>query len=125
MKIYFYFVLILLLPHAVIAQSHKQLLKAIEKVYEGEKYFSEEVKNIVNDSLYNPIKTEEQLVKLSRREEEVLRLISEEKNTKEIAEELFIAFNTVEVHRKNLMRKIGTKNMVGLVKYALQQGIIK
>ncbi|NVK51368.1 MAG: response regulator transcription factor [Flavobacteriaceae bacterium] len=102
-----------------------ELLKAIKKVYEDENYFTEEVKTIMNDSLFNLAKAEKQLVKLSSREKEVLRLISQEKNTQEIADELFIAFNTVEVHRKNLMRKIGTKNMVGLVKYAIQQGIIK
>ncbi|PKG42649.1 hypothetical protein CXF67_09140 [Psychroflexus sp. MES1-P1E] len=55
---------------------------------------------------------------------EILILISQEENTQEIAEALFISVNTVETHRKNLMRKIGTKNMIGLVKYAIQQDII-
>ena len=102
-----------------------ELLKAIAQVYKGKNYYSEEVKEIMDDSLFNPKKVEKQLVKLSNREQEILKLISEEKKTQEIATELFISPNTVEVHRKNLMRKIGTKNMVGLVKYAIQQGIIK
>ncbi|KGL64208.1 two component system response regulator, LuxR family [Polaribacter sp. Hel1_85] len=102
-----------------------ELLKAIKQVYKGENYYTEEVKKNLNDSLFNPTKAKNQIVKISSREKEVLKLISEEMNTQEIAEELFISPNTVEVHRKNLMRKIGTKNMVGLVKYAIQQGIIK
>lgn len=102
-----------------------ELIKAIKQVYQGENYYTEEVKKNLNDSLFNPKKAEKQIVKISSREKEVLKLISEEMNTQEIAEELFISPNTVEVHRKNLMRKIGTKNMVGLVKYAIKQGIIK
>lgn len=100
-----------------------ELLKAIKTVYNGENYFSDEVKNIMTESLFNAKKTKENNVKLSDREKEILLLIVQEKNTKEIAELLFISVNTIDTHRKNLMRKIGAKNMVGLVKYAIQQDI--
>ncbi|NJM80592.1 MAG: response regulator transcription factor [Flavobacterium sp.] len=43
---------------------------------------------------------------------------------KKIASILHLSINTIETHRKNLMRKIGTKNMIGLVKYAIQQGYV-
>ncbi|WP_431167452.1 response regulator [Tenacibaculum halocynthiae] len=101
-----------------------ELFKAIETVISGQNYFSNNIKEIISNSIFNPIKTKKQSVKLSSRENEVLLLISQEKNTQEIANELFISFNTVETHRKNLIRKIGTKNMVGLVKYAIQQGLV-
>lgn len=101
-----------------------ELLKALNTVYNGGNYFSEEVKQIINDSIYNIKETTVNAVSLSEREKEVLHLIAQEKNTKEIAKLLFISINTVETHRKNLMRKIGTKNVVGLVKYAIQQDII-
>lgn len=102
----------------------KELIETIERVYAGESYFPDEVKQTLNNSLFNPKKAKQEAVKLSKREAEVLTLISKEKSTQEISEALFISVNTVETHRKNLMRKIGTKNMVGLVKYAIQQGIV-
>lgn len=101
-----------------------ELVKAITSVQNNTNYFAKEVKQIINDSLFSPKKTEFSAVKLSERETEVLVLISQEKSTKQIAELLFISVNTVETHRKNLMRKIGTKNMIGLFKYAIQQDII-
>ncbi|WP_308302191.1 response regulator transcription factor [Psychroflexus sp. MES1-P1E] len=101
-----------------------ELITAITSVFSDTNYFSEEVKQIINNSLFNAKDTTVSAVKLSEREMEILILISQEENTQEIAEALFISVNTVETHRKNLMRKIGTKNMIGLVKYAIQQDII-
>ena len=101
-----------------------ELLNAIHTVFEGGKYFSEEVLKIHNESLFSSKKVAENKVTLSPREIDVLKCISQEKNTQEIAETLHISINTVDTHRKNLMRKIGAKNMVGLVKYAIQQGLV-
>ncbi|RZS90500.1 response regulator [Aquimarina brevivitae] len=101
-----------------------ELLNAINKVYKGEKYFSEEILRVYNQSLFGTNKAEKEKVKLSPRELEVLKCIVQEQNTQEIAESLNISVNTVDTHRKNLMRKIGAKNVVGLTKYAIQQGII-
>jgi DNA-binding NarL/FixJ family response regulator len=102
----------------------EELLTAITSVCGNTNYFSEDVKQIINDSLFNTKDRAVSKVKLSERETEILILISQEENTQEIAEALFISVNTVETHRKNLMRKIGTKNMIGLVKNAIQQDII-
>jgi DNA-binding NarL/FixJ family response regulator len=101
-----------------------ELLKAIKKIANGENYYTEEVKESLQNSLFNPAEARKQVANISTREKEILQLIAEELNTQEIADKLFISPNTVEVHRKNLMRKIGTKNMIGLVKYAIQQGIV-
>ncbi|ULC58176.1 response regulator transcription factor [Flaviramulus sp. BrNp1-15] len=101
-----------------------ELYKAIESVYNKEKYFTNEVKEIINNSIFNVKKTKENKVNLSDREKEVLIHISNEKSSQEIAEILSLSVYTIETHRKNLMRKIGTKNVVGLVKYAIQQGIV-
>jgi DNA-binding NarL/FixJ family response regulator len=61
---------------------------------------------------------------LSDREKEVLTLIAEEYSNSEIAEILFISPNTVETHRKNLIRKLGVRNSLGLVKHAFRNGLI-
>lgn len=101
-----------------------ELYKAIESVNNEEKYFTNEVKEIINNSIFNAKETKENTVNLSDREKEVLIHISDEKSSQEIAEILSLSIYTIETHRKNLMRKIGTKNVVGLVKYAIQQGIV-
>lgn len=56
---------------------------------------------------------------LSSREKEILRLISKEYTTNEIAQELFISKATVDSHRKHLLRKLNVKSAIGLAKYSL------
>ena len=63
------------------------------------------------------------LNKVTKREQQVLRLIVNELTSEEISKELKISINTVEFHRKNLMCKMGVRNMAGLVKKAIEFGI--
>lgn len=63
--------------------------------------------------------------KLTKREHEVLSLIAQAKNNKEIAEQLFISDQTVCVHRKNIMRKLGVRNTVNLIKMALEHQLVQ
>lgn len=102
----------------------KELLEAIKTVYAGRTYFSKEVtetimKGLTKSSLQNTVD-----IQLTAREKEILILIVQELSSKEIAEKLFISTNTVETHRKNLMAKLDAKNLAGLVKYAIQSGLI-
>jgi len=62
--------------------------------------------------------------KLTKREQEVLELITEAKNNKEIAKDLYISDQTVGVHRKNIMRKLGVKNTINLIKFALENQLV-
>lgn len=62
--------------------------------------------------------------KLTRREQEILQLITQAKNNKEIAEELYISDQTVGVHRKNIMRKLGVRNTVNLIKFAMEYQLV-
>ena len=57
---------------------------------------------------------------LTNREKEIIKLIYDEYSNAEIAEELSISIHTVEAHRKNIFKKTGAKNIVGLVKYAIK-----
>ncbi len=59
---------------------------------------------------------------LTPREEEILRLIAEEHTSAEIAGILKISVRTVETHRKNLLVKTNSNSVIGLLKYAIQQG---
>jgi DNA-binding NarL/FixJ family response regulator len=62
--------------------------------------------------------------KLTTREHEVLELITQAKNNKEIAKELFISDQTVGVHRKNIMRKLGVRNTINLIKFAMENQLV-
>ncbi|MHA1344656.1 MAG: LuxR C-terminal-related transcriptional regulator [Promethearchaeota archaeon] len=61
---------------------------------------------------------------LSKREIEVMKLFLNGKNSKEIAELLFISPKTVENHKYNIMKKLGLKNEIEFVKYAIKKGMI-
>jgi DNA-binding CsgD family transcriptional regulator len=61
---------------------------------------------------------------LTKRELEILKLITEEKTNDEISSLLFIAKRTVDSHRQNLLNKLGVKNTVGLTKIAMELKLI-
>jgi len=61
---------------------------------------------------------------LSPRELEILHLIAYEYSTKAIAQKLYIAYETVHSHRKNLLRKLGASNAAGLVRVGFERGLI-
>lgn len=61
---------------------------------------------------------------LTKREIEVLRLVCQQKTTDEIAEELFISAKTVNGHRNNLLQKTHSRNVAGLVLYAMKKNLI-
>lgn len=101
-----------------------ELLQAINTIADGADYFSEETEE---KHLSNNLRIEKQvstLTELSSREKEILVLIAHEYNTAEIAEKTFISLNTVNTHRKNLLSKLNAKNTAGLVKYAVENGLV-
>lgn len=62
---------------------------------------------------------------LTKREIEVLRFMATGKSSKTIAKELFISNNTIEAHRKNILKKMDAKNMVEAISTAFREGIIQ
>ncbi len=62
-------------------------------------------------------------VKLGRRELEVLALVAEGKSSSQIAARMHIAPSTVEVHRRNIMRKLDLHTVAELTKYAIREGL--
>ncbi|GGC31126.1 DNA-binding response regulator [Parapedobacter defluvii] len=98
----------------------EELAQAMESVLNGRPYLSADV----GHKLFQLAKQPESDEPLTHREVEVLRLIIKELTNKEIAAQLFISDRTVEVHRKNLMRKIKCTNTVGLIKYAFAHNLV-
>lgn len=98
--------------------SRVELENAVNGVMRGETYFMDEIKDVMINSFRSEnVATE---IRLTPREIDVLKLICDELTTAEIAEKLFVSVNTVETHRKNLLHKTGAKNVIGLVKFALE-----
>ena len=104
--------------------STEELMEAFHNVMDGKQFLQKDVqKKMLDDALGNK-KSPELLPRLTRREKEVLKAISEERTTQEIAEQLFISPKTVETHRMNLISKLGARNSVGLVRMAMELGLL-
>ena len=97
------------------------MIQAIDATSHGEVYLSPCISKAVveaylaNDAPVDP---------LSGREREVLQLIAEGKNVKEIGDLLDISTKTAESHRANIMQSLGIHDVAGLVRYAIKEGLI-
>lgn len=104
--------------------SKEELITAIDKIIDNGTYYSMEV---LNQLLFNPKeKNEEHLgfnQTLTPREIEIVKLISEEYTTADIAKKLFLSTRTVDTHRKNILEKTGSKTIVGLMKYVFDNNL--
>jgi len=98
-----------------------ELIQAMQTVMSGKPYWSAEVGQQLFQKARDNDYTENAL---TDREVEVLRLIVKELTNKDIAKNLFISERTVEVHRKNIMRKVNANNTVGLIKFAYAKGYV-
>ncbi|SDR65856.1 two component transcriptional regulator, LuxR family [Polaribacter sp. KT25b] len=103
--------------------SKEEFLKAVIKVASGGKYFTGDVSSIIMNNFVNGNATNLEVskkvstglpFKLTKRERQILDLVLELKNNKDIADELKISKRTAEVHRFNLMKKLEVKNLMEL-----------
>ena len=103
-----------------------ELKQGIRRVIEGGSYLCPEVTAVVTDSLRNARSpaADPDHRPLSRRELQVATLLAEGRSATEIAAGLHISPSTVDVHRRNLMRKLGIHNVVDLTRYAIRTGLI-
>ncbi len=102
----------------------KTLTHAIEQVHEGQEFIQPELKEQMVQHMLQVRKNIPTLPTLTRREQEILQLISEELTNAEIADKLHVSLRTVEKHRFTLMQKLDSKNTAGLVKVGLKLGLI-
>jgi DNA-binding NarL/FixJ family response regulator len=100
------------------------LIQAIEAVYLGDVFLSPEVQQKLNSIFLKSQRNTPLHNDLTAREKDVLRLIAQEKSSKEIGEALHIGYRTVENYRLVIMQKLGVKNMVGMVKKAILMGVL-
>ncbi len=105
--------------------AYEILIEAINTVYAGKKYLSDEITEVILSDYLGKDKIvpiDEQ--QLSDRELEILKLIAEGNASREIAEMLFISVKTVNTHKQHLQEKLNLNSTADIVKYAIKKGII-
>lgn len=101
----------------------EELLEALHTILNNGTYYSDEVIPVIYSQIEKEKKQKENTSILSNREREILSLIVKEYTSEQIADKLFISKKTVDNHRTNILEKTGCRSTIGLVKYALKNGI--
>lgn len=105
----------------------QEVIKSIELVLENDYYFNSKINTLLQKVIrYKGKKSgdREIPVVITKREQEVLELICKQNTNNEIAKILFLSSRTIEGHRKNLITKLGVKNIAGLVVYAIKEELV-
>ena len=110
--------------------TREELVEAIVAIHEGEEYYSEAVSRIMMNSYLKKAREEDlsplkSQVILTTRETEILKLVAEGFINKEISDRLDISIRTVETHKNHIMKKLGIKSTVELIKYAIRNKIVQ
>jgi DNA-binding NarL/FixJ family response regulator len=102
-----------------------ELRKALEALALGNTWFNEDFSRTVRQALASPAHLGEGVIdQLTPREREIAVLISQSHSSKEVAARLNISIKTAENHRANLMRKLGVRDVAGLVRFVVRQGLV-
>jgi two-component system response regulator NreC len=103
----------------------EELVRAINTVMAKKKYLSPGISDILIEEYVKKTTQEKPTIysKLTPREREILQLIAEGKNTKEIARYLFISVKTVETHRRHIKKKLKVQSVAELTKIAIREGL--
>lgn len=116
--------------------SKQELIEAIEQVVAGHYYFSKGVQDVIGEHILRRREANKERSKppsrledgggihLTRREREILELIAQELTNAQIAEKLGLSPRTVHTHRRGIMQKLGVRNTAGLVRYAIEHGLV-
>jgi DNA-binding NarL/FixJ family response regulator len=108
-------------------ETGSELEYAVKTVLKGQNYFSNQVQQVIFKKYSNNVtkkKLKEPDIKLTSREVEIVKLISEGLTSQQMANKLFISPRTVETHRANLMKKAGVKNAMELVNKVEKLGLM-
>jgi len=104
-----------------------EVVHAVREVRCGRRYLSSRVSEEVIDAFVHPGSAKNvstPLEALSSRERQILQLVAEGKTSAQIAETLFLSPKTVDTYRSRLMSKLDIHDIAGLVRFAIQQGLL-
>ena len=105
-------------------------MEAIRAVAGGTKFFDDAITKLVFEDYYSREKDGRRKsarpvgMGLTRREYEIIEQVASGKSNQEVADALFVSVKTVETHKKNILDKLGLKNSLQLVRYAIKNNII-
>ncbi|MAZ93716.1 MAG: response regulator transcription factor [Bacteroidales bacterium] len=110
--------------------NRSEILEAIYTLRSGYEYYAKTITNIllnsyISDNGVYASNKKDKRSNMSAREMEIFKLIAEGDSNRTIAEKLFISIRTVETHKNNIMKKVGLKTTVDLVKFAIKNNIIQ
>lgn len=105
----------------------EELIQSIRKVHEGGMFLSNTITELVVNSYMKESQTSvhDASKTMSTREREILQLLAEGYNNKDVSEKLNLSIKTVETHRANIMRKMGFKNITELVLFAVRNHMVQ
>lgn len=109
--------------------SAQEITESVMETAAGKKFFCGQILERIREEKINVDDIDlEQLscapISLSRREQEVIKMIAEGYTNAQIAEKIFLSNHTVNTHRKNIMRKLGVNNTAGIVMYAVKTQLV-
>lgn len=102
----------------------QEVQEAIIAVYTKGSYINERALKALQLRTVRTVRSKPQNLSITKREEEILQLVCRQYTAEEIAQELFISVKTVNGHRNNLLQKTGSRNVTGLVLYAIRNNIV-
>ena len=110
--------------------SKPELINAITAISQGKEYYNESIAVVMQQNYINKARSidDQVIIKynlLSNREKEILMQVLEGLTNNEIATKMFVHIRTVETHKTNIMQKLGLKNSVELVKFAIKNDLFK
>jgi len=106
-----------------------EFIKALKQIYGGNKYFSGAVSNVLANRLLNTkptvrkVEVEDQY-HLTKKEKEILRMIIDGKQNKEISETLDKSVRTIETHRFNIMKKLDVNNAIDMINKTVKENLV-
>lgn len=100
-----------------------ELLRALKAVRLNRKYLCPDIADVVMGAMINTQEVKSGTVRLGARERQVLQLVAEGMTSAQIAECIHLAPSTIEVHRRNIMRKLNLHSVAELTKYAIRNGL--
>ena len=104
--------------------SIEEIERAVNLVNQGKNCYSDELLSYFTSKYIKSTNKDADEIRLSKRELEVLDLVSQGMSNQEIADKLFISRRTVDGHKANLIQKTGSKNIVDLLVYAIKKGLV-
>ncbi len=113
--------------YVIKSEDDEEFVRAVGTLLEGKEYFCREARNHIIHRVF-PEEEHPRLIVantgFSAKEIEIIRLICQQKTAREISSQVYLSERTVEQYRSNISKRIGARNIAGIIRFALQNHII-